>query len=345
MARRGLTVVLFALLLVAASVGGSAQSTESDGFADVLVGDLVIGESEQEFPGMRAVEFPADAETVRLELDLGVLTDHGVDVSDAEVVLASQAVHGATVDTATVEDGQVRFVFAPDESIDDTIIEVEEFRLVGLDTADAEAAEGLTFDATFSAGEARVRSFDIIDPDRVTATLDPQPLFTGARIHRVTLHDVHAAGENVTLTLDVAVLEDHGFALSALEADVTADGATVKSATVTEGVVSIDLSPATGTVLFDVRVELGGLERESTGADRRVLATGVSYAVTLEGAAGDEVAVQPFDINTHPTTHADPVTTGTPTSDGLIVVKGDGFGPALTVAALALILSLARRRR
>lgn len=345
MTRRRLFVGVLALLIIAASVAGTAGSTQSDAFADVLVGDVVIGESEQAFPGMRAVEFPADAETVRLELDLAVLTAHGVDVSDAEIELADEAVNGGAVETATVRDGRVILVFAPDDSIDDPVIEVDGFRLVGLDTTDAEAAEGLTFEATFSAGEARVRSFDVIDPNRVTLTLDTQPLFTEATAHRVTLRDVHAVGGNVTVTLDAGVLEDHGFDLSALQADVTADGATVVSTTVDEGVVSATVSPAPGTVLFDVRVTLENFERRSTADDGRVLARAVSYGVALEGAGDDSVAVQGFDINTHPTTHADPVTTRSTISNDSLVIKGDGFGPAPTVVALALLGLLARRRQ
>lgn len=338
-------VGVLSLLLVIAGAAVPAAAGQSDAFADVLVDDLVIGEPVQEFPGMRAVAFDSDAETVRLELDLSVLTAHGVDVGAADIELPGGAVYGATVESATVSDGRATFVFAPDDSTDDAVIEVESFRINGLDTSGAERATDVTYEATFSAGEARVRSFDIVDPDRVTPWSATTTFFAGASTHRVSLQDVQAAGEDVTIELDVRVLAVHGVDLEALDADVTADGGTVVETTLDRGVVTAVVSPAPGVVLFDVRVALEGVDVSFDDADQRVVASNVTYGVTVEGAAGDDVTVEPFDIVTHPTTHADPVTTRSMTSNESLVIKGDGFGPALTVAALALLGWLARRRQ
>lgn len=343
MARCWLVVGVVVLLLATASTGALADSAQSDGFADVLVGDVVIGESEQRFHGMRLVEFPADTETVRLELDLDVLATHGIDVVDAEVEVSDGAVRGATIETATVRDGRLSFVFAPDDANEDAIIAVEEFRLTGLDTTDAEAAEGLTYDANFSAGEARVRSFDIVDPDRVTPTLETNPLYTDASTHRVSLRDVQAADGDVTIELDVGVLEDHGIDVGSLEAEVTADGATVTSTSVDRGVITAVVAPSPEAVLFDVRIDLRGLDPASVDTDQRVIASDVGYAISIEGTAGDEVTVEPFDIATHPTVHSGPETTRSETSRGPTSITGDGFGFAVTVAAVALLVLLAQR--
>lgn len=339
--RRALVVGTFTLLLVTVSLTGSARSAQADGFADVLVDDVVIGESEQRFTGMRAVEFPTDAETVSLEIDLEVLESHGIDVGDAAVELAPAAVRGATVETAAVRNGRIRLVFLPADTNDDAVIVVDEFRLVGLDTTEAEAAAGLRFEATFSAGEARVRSFDIVDPDRVSPGLDTTTLFTEASTHRVTLRDVHVVGENVTVELDARVLESHGIEVGNLEVDVDAEGATVVGTTVDQGAVTAVLSPDPGTVLLDVRLQLHGLDGDSADAEGRVIATDVSYSVTLDGAADEAVDVEPFDINTHPTTHGDHETT----SNGALAVKGDGFGPTVLITAVVILLVLSRRRR
>lgn len=340
---RGWLVVGVVLLVATTSAGALADSAQSDGFADVLVGDVVIGESEQRFHGMRLVEFPADAEMVRLELDLGVLTTSGIDVSDAEVELSDGAVRGARIETTTVRDGRLTLVFAPDAANEDAVIAVEEFRLTGLDTTDAEAAEGLTYDANFSAGEVRVRSFDIVDPDRVTPTLETNPLYTDASTHRVAFRHVQAAGGDVTLELAVGVLEDHGIDLGSPEAEVTADGATVTSTSVDRGVITAVVAPAPDTVLFDVRIELRGLERASAD-EGRVIASDVTYDVGIDGAGDDEVIVEPFDIATHPTVRSGPGTTRPATSRGPTSITGDGFGAAVTVAAVALLMLFARRR-
>lgn len=342
MARGWLVTVVVVLLVGAAGAGVAADVGGSDGFADVLAGDLVIGESAQPFHGTRLVEFDEAADTVALEIDLAVLEAHGVGVDDAAVELSPDDVSGASVEAARVEDGVVTLVFAPADGNEDAVIAIEEFRLTGLDTTDAEAAEGLTYDANFSAGEARVRSFDIVDPDGVTPTLATNPLYTDASTHRVSLRDVQAAGGDVTVELDVGVLADHGIDLGALEAEVTADGATVASTSVDRGVITTVLSPAPDTVLFDVRIELAGLEGPSAD-DGRVIASDVTYAVALDGAAGDEVTVEPFDIATHPTVHSGPGTTLSATSEP-IAIRGDGFGPTVAVAAVALLLLLARRR-
>lgn len=332
------------LLLVIAGVGAPGAAGQSGAFADVLVDDLVIGEPAQEFPGMRAVAFDPDAETVHLELDLGVLAAHGIDVGAADVELTEGAVNGATVERATVSDGRATLVFAPDDSTDDTVIEVESFRLTGLDTSGAEPATDVTYVAAFSAGEARVRPFDIVDPDRVTPRLETTAFFAEASTHRVSLQDVQATSGNVTIALDVRVLETHGVDLGALEADVSADGATVMETALDGGIVTAVLSPEPEVVLFDVRVTLAGVDVSFDDADQRVVASNVTYGVSLEGAAGDDVTVEPFDIATHPTTHADPVTTRSTASNESLVIKGDGFGPVLTFAALALLGWLARRR-
>lgn len=343
MARGWIALVVATLLVVTA--GTSAASAQSDGFADVLVGDLVIGESEQEFPGVRLVGFDEDAERVDLEIDLSALESHGVAVDDARIDLATDDVRGATVETATVDDGVVVLGFSPDDSIDDAIIELQAFRLAGLDTTAAAAVTNVTYSATFSAGEARVRSFDIVDPDTLTPALDTETLFTGASTHRSTLQHVQATDEDVTVELNVRILEDHGFELDNLGADVTADRASVVETSVDRGVVKAVVSPEPDTVLFDVRVTLRGLTIISGGDDRRVIASDLAYAVVLEGAADNTVIVEPFDLATHRTTHADPVTTRSATPGESIVATGDGFGPAVAVAALALLLLLARRRR
>lgn len=341
---RRIVVVGLLALLVAGSVAGSGYTTPANGFADVLVGDVVIGESEQHFPGLRAVEFPTDAETVTIELDLAVLMTHGVNVSDAEVELPDGAVRGGTVETATVDNGTVRLVFVPDDSIDDAIIEVEGFSLSGLDTAAAEAASGLRFDARYSAGEPRVRSFDIVDPDDVTASLETTPLFADASTHRVTLRDVHAVSGKVTVELDVRVLQAHGFDLADLGAEVTADGASVWSTTVDQGIVTVVVSPDEDTVLFDVRMVLKDLGSPPGESDGRVIASDVTYGVTVAGAGGDDVVVEPFDIARHPTTNAGPVTTWTTTSGSSLLVEGDGFGLVAVVVAIVLLSLLVKRR-
>jgi hypothetical protein len=341
---RGWLVVGVVLLVATTSAGALADSARSDGFADVLVGDVVIGESEQRFHGIRLVEFPEDTEAVRLDLDLGVLATHGIDVSDAEVELSDGAVRGATIEAATVRDGRLRLVFAPDDADEDAIIAVEAFRLTGLDTTDAEAARGLTYDANFSAGDARVRSFDIVDPDRVTPTLETNPLYTDASTHRVSLRDVQAAGGDVTIELDVGVLQDHGIDLGSLEAEVTAADADVVSTSVDRGKVTAVVAPAPEAVLFDVRIDLRGLDSASVDTEQRLVASDVVYAVSVAGAAGDEMTVEPFDIATHPTVHSDPGTTRSASSQGPTSITGDGFGFAVTVAAVALLVLLARRR-
>lgn len=343
MARGWIAVVVATLLVVTA--GTTAASAQSDGFADVLVGDLVIGESEQAFPGVRLVGFDEDGERVDLEIDLSVLESQGVAVDDAKIDLSSDDVRGATVETATVDDGVVVIGFSPDDSIDDTIIELQAFRLAGLDTTAAAAASNVTYSATFSAGEARVRSFDIVDPDTLTPALDSQTLFTGSSTHRSTLRHVQATDEDVTVELDVRILEDHGFDLDDLGAEVTAGGASVVETSVDRGVVRAVVSPEPDTVLFDVRVTLRGLTTVSGDADQRVIASDLAYTVVLEGAADNTVHVEPFDLATHPTTHADPVTTRSATPGESIVATGDGFGPAVAVAALAILLLLARRHR
>lgn len=342
MARRWLVVAVGVLLVATAGTGVTADDGGSDGFADALAGDVVIGESEQPFYGLRLLEFDEAVDTVALEIDLAVLEAHGVDVGDAAVELSADDVRGGSVESARVEDGVATLGFAPSDANEDAVITVEEFRLTGLDTTDAEAAEGLTYDATFSAGETRVRSFDIVDPDRVTPTLATNPLYTDASTHRVSLRDVQAAGGNVTVELDIGVLEDHGIDIGALEAAVTADGATVVSTSVDRGVITTVVTPAPDTVLFDVRFELMGLERPSAD-DGRVIASDVTYAVDIAGAADTDVTVEPFDIATHPTVHSGPETTQSTTSEP-IAVRGDGFGPVVTVAAVALLLLLAWRR-
>lgn len=337
MARARLAVGVFALLLVTASAGASAETAQSDGFADVLVGDVVIGEPDQRFPGMRAVAFDADAESVALELDLAVLESHGIDVGGAGIDLPADAVHGASVETATVDDGRVTLVFAPDDSTD-AVIQVDEFRLTGLDTTGAEPATELTYDASFSAGEARVRSFDIVDPDRVTPTMSADTFFTAAATHRLSIRDLQAADGAVTIELDVTVLERHGVDIESLAADVTADGAAVVETAVEGGVVTTVVSPAGDTVLFDVHVELRGFDASAVDSDQRVIATDVAYAVAIDGDGADGVTVEPFDVATRPTVHADPPTTST-------TVEGHGFGPTVAVAAVVLLALLAARRR
>lgn len=324
------------LLSLSAGVATSVNAHEETGGADILVGDIVIGESEQRFGGLRAYGFGA-AEEVVFEVDLGILERYGIGLDDAAVELRASAVFGASVESTSVADGRLRLVFEPNDATDDDVFEVDEFRLTGLDTTHGKPATDLTYEATFSAGEVDVRSFAIIDPDAATPTLDPNPLYTdGPGSHRVWITDIQPAGETVTIELDVSVLESYGIDIDGLAADAASDEATVRSTSVEAGVVTIVAAPDAGAALLDIRIELTGFDTSAVDSDERVIDSAVAYEVDIEGDAANHVEVETFRLVQHPTTHADTVRT---TTDG-----AQGFGPVVAVIALVATGVLAARR-
>lgn len=335
MKRRSLATGAVILLFVAAGVGTAAGS-QGDGIASLLVDDLVIGESEQQLGPMRAGGFDEGVEELDFEIDLGVLERHGVDVSGAAIDLADEDVSGGSLRSATVQDGIVTIVIAPEERG----ILVDTFRLTGLDTEDARAVSDLAYDMTFSAGEADARPFDVIDPDAEPVTVSPRWLWIDEDEQRVMIEGVRSADGPVTIELDVTVLEDHGATLAGLEAAAQADGGTVRETTVRDGVVTVVVAPDAIETQFDVVVELASFGFEGIETEAGTVASDVTYGARLEGDADETVDVEPFDIIVGPITA--PVT-GPSTTAGAV---GDapGFGPVVALVALLVGALLAVRR-
>lgn len=358
-----LAVVLSVMLIVAgvAAVGATPTQDDTpasdDGIADLLVGDLVIGEDEQPLGPMRVAVADGTEQAV-VEIDLAPLEAHGVDVDDAGVEVADDDVMEATLESATVEDGVVRLVFTPE----DTAFAVEEIRLTGLDTSGAEAASGVEFDVEYSGGEGRAASFDLVDPDAVTPTLSPGSFLLNHGDHRVTVEDVQPAADEVTVELDVTALESHGIGLDGLTADASAEKATVDRVAVEDGVVTVVVSPDADAALIDVRVEMDGFDASGIDTGEDVYAEDVAYEVSVDGDADDEVDVETFDLVAHTPTpvyepdpsspnpdeesagsgSTDETTPESPTDDTPVDVP---LGVAVPVAGLVLAAWLTGRRR
>lgn len=324
------------LLFVAAGVGAAGDGSQGDGVASLLVDDLVIGESEQQLGPMRAAGFDESVEELVIEIDLGVLERHGVDVSGAEVDLVGADVSGGSLRSATVQDGVVTIVIGPEERG----ILVDTFRLTGLDTADARAVSDLAYDVAFSAGVADVSRFDIVDPNAEPVTVSPRSLWIDEDDQRVPVEGIRSAGEPVTIELDVTVLEDHGATLDDLEAEAEADGGTVRETTVRGGVVTVVVSPDANETQFDVVVELASFGFEGVETDEGTVASDVTYEARLEGDADETVSVEPFDVIIGPLTA--PVTG--PSTTGGAVGDAPGFGPVVALVALLVGAVLATRR-
>lgn len=337
MHRGGLLAGLLLTLLIGTVAAAPVVSAQEDAFADVLVDDIVIGESEQQFGPMRAAEFTEDVDELVIEIDLGILETHGVEISDAEVDITSEAIRGATIASATVENGLINLVFVPHDSNDDNVIKIEEFHLTGLDTSNAEPASDLEYPVEFSEGQADVDRFDIVDPETVIPTVEPERLFAEAQSQRVTIKDIRPTRGNVSIELDVTVLESHGVTLDDLSVEVDADGGMVLNKTSKHGIITAVIAPSPETVLFDVRIELRGLDTSGLVSEDRIVATDVTYAATIEGDGADDVDVRTFDIAKRRTVHSEPLHT-TP------AIRLPGVGPAVAVIGLVLLALLMLRR-
>lgn len=337
MTRPLLIIGVVALLIVAGGTVAAGDTTQGDGLASMLVDDLVVGESEHRIGPTRMAGFDESARELVLEIDLTVLERHGVDVSDAAVDLTEAEVDGGSLRSMSVEGGIVTVVIEPEERG----ILIEAFRLTGLETENAEAAPDVAYDVTFSAGTAEVDEFDIVDPDGVSPTVSPRTLWIDEDEQRVSIEGIRPADGDVTVELDVSVLEDHGASLDGLEADAEAAGATVRDTSVRDGVVTVVVAPEADQTLFDVVIELAGFEFDGVDADARTVAADVAYEARIEGADDDGVTVEPFDIVIGPLTAPVTGNTGTPTG---VVGEAPGFGPMVALIALVGGSLLAARR-
>ncbi|PSP77126.1 hypothetical protein BRC81_10885 [Halobacteriales archaeon QS_1_68_20] len=349
-----LSVVLVALLVVSVPAGigaadGTSARSHGDGLADVMVDDLVLGEPEQVIGPMRAAGYDEDVDEVVVEIDVSVLEDHGVDVSDAAVDVSDADVVDASLEAATVEDGVVELVFAPEN----TGFAVDGVRLTGLDTSSATPATGVEFDVDFSEGEGDTRSFDLVDPEQVTPTLSSRHLYLDRGSQSLTLEGIQPASETVTVEVDVTALEAHDVGVDGLDADASAGGATVSETAVEAGTVTVVLSPAEDAALVDVRIELTGFDTPDVDGEDRVHAAAVEYEVHVEGSAGDPVEVEPFDVRAElptPHPHDDPPggddgETDAPETPTDRTETGAPLGLAVPVAAVVLAARLVDRRR
>ncbi|MEF8840380.1 MAG: hypothetical protein V5A62_01970 [Haloarculaceae archaeon] len=345
--------VLTAVLVASGAVGATAS--QGDGVVRIrTVDDVVIGESTQRIEGMRVVGFDEDVEELVVELDVTVLTHHGIDIGDASVDIHDENVEGASIDSATVADGVVTLVLVPEN----TGIFVSEFRLTGLDTAAAENATDVTYDVSFSAGDGDVSSFDIVSPDDVTPSASMETLVLDDGTQWVTIEGIRPLDGNVTVELDLTVLETYGIATDNLGATVESDEATVRTKTVSGGVISILLTPAEDTESFTVELELSGFEAPSLDPDERAVASNVAYEIRFEGVAEEDVDVEPFDVVTEPPTPTfDPTPTIDPTPTSSPVRSpvteetsagsedAPGFGWMVALIALAVVGLHAARQR
>lgn len=288
-----LTVALCVAGLGAVGVAAADDTPESgDGTAYLLVdGDLVIGDTEQTLGPIRAAGFDEDVEEVTIEIDLSVLEDHGVDVSNADVDLADEDVHDATLSSANVEDGVVRIVVDVDDRIG---FAVDRFELTGLDTTSATHAEEIEYDVGFSEGEGvSDGAFALLDPDEVTPTVSPSELMLERGDQRITVADLQPAGEPITVEIDLGVLSEYDVDLEGLTATAESDAAGVDEATVEDGVVTVVAAPDDDVALFDLTVTVEGFTVPD-GVDDPLVAEEVYYEATVSGDADDAVDVEPF---------------------------------------------------
>lgn len=337
MARPVLAIAVITLFVVTAGVTVASDGSQEATRAEILVGDLIVGDADQRLGPMRAFGFDEDVEELVIEIDLTVLETHGVDIGGASIDLTDDDVQAASVVSATVEDGIVTLVFAPTESASstDSLIVIDAFQLSGLDTDGAEGGADLTFDASFSEGDAAVHGgFDIIDPDATTPTVTPDPLVTTTAGHAVPITGLQPADEPITVELNTTVLEAHGIGVDNLAADVDTAEATVHETTVEHGIVTAIVEPNTDTPLFDVVIELRGYNTTGVDTDERVAATNITFDVRIDGDADDHVDVHGFDIITEPpppeTRHLDdptPATPATNTPDDETSTVGNGKSP------------------
>lgn len=353
MSRALLAVAVAALCVVPAGVAIADDSQQRRGFAHVFTGDIVIGEGEQRIEQMRVAGYDETVDELVVEIDLTATETHGVDVTDVAVELNDNDVDGASVESASVDDGVVRLVLIPE---DDSIF-VDTFRLTGLNTTRAEEVTDVAYDVEFSAGEGEARPFDVVDPDAVTARLEPRNLFTDRGTQSIRIEDLQPAGDTVTVEIDVSSVEEHGVSVDALRALAESEEATVRETTVENGVVTVTLSPDEGVELFDVRIDLEGFEAPGVEGEGRSVARDVAYDVRIEGDVDETVEVETFHVATHtPTPVHDATPTpvrgdGTPTAPGTLTGAasgttpdsgtatpvsgtGPGFGPVLAVLAL-----------
>lgn len=325
------------IVVLAATVGivAGADASQEDGIASLRVDDLVIGEHEHRLGPTRIAGFDESVEELVIEIDLAVLETHGVNVSGASVDLDERHVDGGTLRAARVDDGVVTIVIEPTEPG----VLIEPFHLSGLETTEAEAASGLRYDMTFSAGEADAHEFDLVDPAETSPTVRPEGLWIDGDEQEARISGLRPVGGDVTIAVNVSALEEHGATLEDLEASASADGGTVRETTVEGAVVTTVVSPTADQTLLEVVIELSGFGFEGLEIEDGTVASDVLYDVRIDGDAAEDATVEPFDVIVGPLTA--PVT-GPP--DGGVGIT-PGFGAAVAVIALLVGGFLAARRR
>lgn len=348
----GFAFAAVTLLLLISTIGAAESPPQGEGLASIRqINDLVIGEKEQAFKGMRIAGYDEDVEELAVEIDLSVLERHGVDVSSAGITIPDENVDGASVKSAIVKKGVMSLVFSPKE----TGIFVSEFRLTGLNTSDAQVATNLNYDMKFSSGDAEGSSFDIVNADDVKPRMSAETLVLSEGSQWVTIQRLQPTGGNVTVELNATILQEYGIGLDDIEAKVRTDDATVQKASVDDGVIRVVVSPAEDTVLLNVELFLTGFNTTSVNTDQDTIASDVRYQLRLEGVANDDIQRETFDILSNlPSPHVDPSPTSTPvhtsqpettdSPDPPISDHGPEMWPVGVLVTLLVIAVLAERR-